>query len=88
VSWQWARENGHLVSTHDLDFSALLAATQARGPSVLQVRTQDLLPAAIGPLVIRVLREPASALEDGAILTVDSLGARVRLPSGRPGSAR
>ena len=24
----WARENGYIVFTHDLDFSALLAATQ------------------------------------------------------------
>jgi predicted nuclease of predicted toxin-antitoxin system len=53
---QWAHQHG-VVFTHDLDYSALLAATQARGPSVLQVRTQDVLPAAIGELVIRVLDE-------------------------------
>jgi len=28
----WARENGFVVFTHDLDFSALLAATQGEGP--------------------------------------------------------
>lgn len=73
------------VFTHDLDFSALLAATNANGPSVLQVRTQDVLPEALGLLVIRVLREHADALEKGAILTVDLLGARVRyLPIERP----
>ena len=45
---------------------------------MLQVRTQDVLPEAIGPLVVRILDEHAAALEKGAILTVDLLGARVR----------
>ena len=45
---------------------------------MLQVRTQDVLPAAIGDLVIRVLGEHVDALEKGSILTVDLLGARVR----------
>jgi predicted nuclease of predicted toxin-antitoxin system len=75
---EWARQHGCLVFTHDLDYSALLAATHASGPNVLQVRTQDVLPAAIGELVIRVLDVHANALEKGAILTVDLLGARVR----------
>jgi predicted nuclease of predicted toxin-antitoxin system len=75
---QWAREHGCVVFTHDLDYSALLAATRASGPSVLQVRTQDVLPSAIGELVVRVLGEHADALAKGAILTVDLLGARVR----------
>jgi predicted nuclease of predicted toxin-antitoxin system len=36
----WALTNGHIVFTHDLDFGAILAATQANAPSVIQVRTQ------------------------------------------------
>ncbi len=28
----WARENGYIVFTHDLDFSALLATTQKKAP--------------------------------------------------------
>jgi predicted nuclease of predicted toxin-antitoxin system len=40
----WARENGHVVLTHDLDFGTLLALTRANGPSVVQVRAQDVLP--------------------------------------------
>jgi predicted nuclease of predicted toxin-antitoxin system len=28
----WARHGGYVVFTHDLDFSALLAATEATGP--------------------------------------------------------
>jgi predicted nuclease of predicted toxin-antitoxin system len=34
----WAGRNGFVVFSHDLDFSALLAATQASGPSVVRVR--------------------------------------------------
>jgi predicted nuclease of predicted toxin-antitoxin system len=35
----WAHSHDHIVVTHDLDFGAILAATQAAGPSVVQVRT-------------------------------------------------
>jgi predicted nuclease of predicted toxin-antitoxin system len=75
----WARSNGCVVFTNDLDFSALLAITRGAGPSVLQIRTQDLLPAAIGGTVVRVLAEHRAALLDGAILTVDDRGSRVRV---------
>lgn len=75
---RWALQHGFVVLTHDLDYSALLAATRAEGPSVVQVRTHDVLPAAIGELVTRVLGEHASALEKGAIVTIDLPGARVR----------
>ena len=51
----WARSNGCVVFTNDLDFSALLAIRRGAGPSTLQVRTQNLLPAAIGGTVVRCL---------------------------------
>jgi predicted nuclease of predicted toxin-antitoxin system len=75
----WARSNDCVVFTNDLDFSALLAITRGSGPSVLQVRTQDLLPAAIGGTILRLLTEHRSALLEGAILTVDDRGSRVRI---------
>jgi predicted nuclease of predicted toxin-antitoxin system len=75
----WARDNGYVVFTHDLDFSALLAATQGEGPSVIQVRTQNILPEAIGDLVINSLKRFQSELEKGAIITIDPSRARVRI---------
>jgi len=75
----WARANGYLVFTHDLDFSALLAATQEKGPSVIQVRTQNILPEAIGNLVINALRQFQDELEQGAVITLDPVRARVRI---------
>lgn len=75
----WAMENGYVVFTHDLDFSALLAATQGEGPSVIQVRTQNILPEAIGNLVINSLQRFRSELKEGAIITIDPSRARVRI---------
>lgn len=40
----WARANDYIVFTHDLDFGAMLALTNAESPSVIQVRTQDVTP--------------------------------------------
>ena len=82
---EWARRGGYMVFTHDLDFSALLAATGATGPSVIQVRAQDVLPEAIGTDVVSVLRMHAAALEQGAIVSVDKVTSRVRvLPIRQP----
>lgn len=76
---QWAREQRRVVLTHDLDYSRLLALTHATGPSVLQVRTEDVLPSAIGALVVGALRQHADALEAGAIAVLDPMSARARL---------
>jgi predicted nuclease of predicted toxin-antitoxin system len=42
----------YVVFTHDLDFGALLAMRRTHGPSVVQIRAQDVLPAAAGHLVV------------------------------------
>jgi predicted nuclease of predicted toxin-antitoxin system len=74
----WAKAKGFTVITNDLDFSAILAATRAEGPSVVQIRAQDLSPAALGPTLLAVLRTHAHVLQAGAILTLDLRTARVR----------
>lgn len=81
----WARENSHIVFTHDLDFGALLALTQTISPSVIQVRTQDVTPAHLERTVISSLRQHAASLEAGALIILDESRARVRiLPLNRP----
>lgn len=57
----------------------LLAALGTNRPSVIQVRSQDVLPAAIGDMVIRAIRAAEPHLEDGALVTVDPVRHRVRL---------
>jgi len=74
---RYAREHGYVVFTHDLDFGTLLALTRAHGPSVVQVRAQNVLPEAIGDTVVRVMTEHRTALESGALVTVDQRAARV-----------
>jgi|SRR5579875_670946 len=75
----WARANGYTVFTHDLDFGSLLAATQANGPSVIQIRSQDVLPDRLGGIVLRILRQYENEIESGVLISVDEAGARVRL---------
>ena len=80
----WARVQGFVVFTHDLDYGALLAATQAKGPSVIQIRAQDIMPEAIGSILIQALRRYESVLEQGAFISIDESRARIRiLPLGR-----
>lgn len=75
----WARQNGYVVFTHDLDFGALLAITRAQGPSVIQVRTQDVMPETLGPRLVQIMQEYGTVLEQGALVIVDEVRARVRL---------
>lgn len=75
----WAFDQRRVVLTHDLDFGAILATTQATGPSVVQVRTQDVRLQTLAPLLIPVLRQYESELDAGAILVVDEAQFRVRL---------
>ena len=79
VIFDYGREHGLVVFTHDLDFGALLAYTRSSGPSVVQVRAQDTSPEAIGPVVVRALEQHRASLESGALLTVDPIKARVRI---------
>lgn len=75
----WARNNGYVVFTHDLDFTALLAATQATSPSVVQLRAQDVLPESLGSIVVKALHQFEQALKEGALISVDPSRARVRV---------
>lgn len=75
---EWAERRGYVVFTHDLDFSALLASTQASGPSVIQVRTDEVLPNQKSEIVLRALHQFESELKDGAILSIDLDQSRVR----------
>ena len=80
----WARENGFIVFTHDLDFGALLAATGAIGPSVIQTRAVDVMPESLGARVIAILRQLEDDLSAGALVTIDEHRHRLRvLPIGR-----
>ena len=75
----YAAANDYVVLTHDLDFSAILAATHGEKPSVVQIRAEDVNPDAIGTQIIAALRQMESELREGALLTVDPARTRLRL---------
>jgi predicted nuclease of predicted toxin-antitoxin system len=79
IIMEWARVNGYVVFTHDLDFGNLLAMTQAVGPSVLQIRSRNVLPEQIGTLIISALQQYHIDLANGALVTVDPKKSRVRV---------
>lgn len=76
---QWAAAHDRVVVTNDLDFSTILAATQRRKPSVIQIRADLLTPAAIGSAVLRAIAQTDRELAEGALVSVDPGRARVRI---------
>ncbi len=75
----WARENGYVVFTQDLDFGTLLATTYVQKPSVIQVRVQNALPENLGLWLAGILQQHEAFLESGALLTVTEDRTRVRI---------
>lgn len=76
---EYARLHDAVVLTNDLDFSAILAATQARKPSVVQIRGDDLRFESIGTHVIRALSQIADELAEGALVSMDPSRTRFRV---------
>ena len=75
----YAKANCYVVLTHDLDFGTILAATGGDKPSVVQIRSEDVSPDAIGRPVIEALRQMTSELERGALLSFNPNSMRVRI---------
>jgi predicted nuclease of predicted toxin-antitoxin system len=75
----WALSHHCAVFTHDLDFGTMLALTHAGGPSVIQVRSQRILPEHMGPTVLAALRQYEAELVAGAIVVVEPTKSRVRV---------
>lgn len=75
----WAVVHEYIVITHDLDFGTMLALTHETGPSVLQVRAENILPDHLGEIVIAALNQHESALSSGALVVVDESRSRVRV---------
>ena len=75
----WANEHGFVVITNDLDFSAILAASAGATPSVVQVRTQDLLSDEAVSVVAKAVQAHREDIERGALLSIDERGTRVRM---------
>src|SRR5215831_13077452 len=79
VIMEWARHNGYVVLTHDLDFGAALALSQKSGPSVMLIRAHDVTPQHLSKAVLAVLAQNASLLETGALIVLDEVRTRIRI---------
>jgi predicted nuclease of predicted toxin-antitoxin system len=75
----YAAKEGLVVLTHDLGFSAILAATKGNKPSVVQIRARNITPEAVGVTIISPLRHTTVELEVGALLTINADRTRIRL---------
>lgn len=75
----YARMNNYVVLIHDLDFGAILAATQGEKPSVVQIRAEDVSPDVIGKQLVAALKQMEAELEQGALMTVDPKRTRLRV---------
>lgn len=76
---QWARTNGYIVFTHDLDFGTALALTSAEKPSVIQVRAQNITINHLSKMVIETLLSQAGLLDNGALIVIDENKKRIRI---------
>jgi predicted nuclease of predicted toxin-antitoxin system len=74
-----AAAHDFVVLTHDLDFGAILAASKETGPSVVQIRSDDLDIASIGEAVVAALRMAKAELAAGALITVEPGRTRLRI---------
>ena len=75
----WAMAHGCIVFTHDLDFGTMLALTHDVGPSVIQVRAENILPDYLGGSVVAALNQHETDLSSGALVVVDESRSRVRV---------
>lgn len=75
----YAKLHGYVIFNHDLDFGAILAATNAEYPSVIQVRAQDVTPKHLSGLVVSALHQFKKHLDEGALITIDEKKSRARI---------
>jgi len=75
---QLARVEDMTIITQDLDFSTLIASSANSRPSLVSVRLRDNRPERIAEILAKVLTSVESELINGAIVTVEDAGIRVR----------
>jgi predicted nuclease of predicted toxin-antitoxin system len=75
----WARINNAVVFTHDLDFTTLLALSHSKAPSVVQIRSANVLPEFLGDIVADSIRRYESDLINGALIVIEPSRSRIRI---------
>ena len=73
-----ARSEDRVILTHDLDFSRIVAVSQASVPSVITFRLSDMRPIRVNHYLAEVLARFLKELETGALVSVNERGIRAR----------
>jgi predicted nuclease of predicted toxin-antitoxin system len=74
----FARDNDCIVMTCDIDFCTILSVTHELKPSIVQIRGSVLQAEKTVGLLVPMLAKYSDELNNGAILSLDSKGARLR----------
>lgn len=83
----FARREGYVILTQDLDFGAILSASGQHRPSVLLLRAGRVTPVTLGLQVIAALERLENDLAEGAFVTIEPRRTRVSsLPLGKRNS--
>lgn len=77
--FDYARTHNYIIFTHDLDFGAMLAHSNEEGPSVIQVRIENIIPDFFGERIISILKQTESYLKEGSLIVIDETRHRIRL---------
>ncbi len=75
---EFARANGMVILTMDLDFTAILARTQAQGPSTILFRLRNPTVEQINRRLQELLPQAELQLQAGAIVIVEEERMRIR----------
>lgn len=67
---KYAKKNGFVIFTYDLDFGDLFAKFSFKLPSVIQVRTQSAMPATYGNLLLTFIEEHEKEFDNGILVTI------------------
>ena len=79
-----ARQEGRVVLTQDLDFSALLALGGYDRPSLITLRLSVSDPETVTQRLLEVLPRIEQALQEGCAVAIEEISVRIRrLPIGR-----
>ena len=68
----YARENGYVILTYDLDFGAVLSASNETHPSVIQIRSTIYNAEHITDFITAAINQCSNELMQGALLSIDT----------------
>ena len=75
---EWARENGYVIITQDLDFSSIIALSGSQSPSLITLRLTAVDPEKVTEKLQYVYPKIIEQLQEGYAITIDDSSMRLR----------